>query len=163
LGGNAKTTLVLCCSPHPFDGEQTLSTLRFGQKYCSLPQTFLLCAQSSFSRFFCLEPKQGQVAAQYRHRQPTAKQLRTAADHRNAQEVRAFPGLASFHRACVRAAVVLISRDVHVVSRELLAMKKYAEYLEEELRKLKGPNWKPSMPRPNFVRQLPRHPSVDPI
>ena len=63
----------------------------------------------------------------------------------------------------VRAAAVLISRDVHVVSRELLAMKKYAEYLEEELRKLKGPNWKPSMPRPNFVRQLPRRLSVDPI
>jgi hypothetical protein len=63
----------------------------------------------------------------------------------------------------MRAAVVLISRDVHLVSRELLAMKKYAEYLEEELRKLKGPNWKPSMPRPNFVRQLPRRLSVDPI
>jgi hypothetical protein len=32
-------------------------------------------------------------------------------------------------------------------------MKRYAEYLEEELRKLKGPNWRPSMPRPNFVRR----------
>jgi hypothetical protein len=38
-------------------------------------------------------------------------------------------------------------------TRELLAMKRYAEYLEEELRKLKGPNWRPSMPRPNFVRR----------
>lgn len=32
-------------------------------------------------------------------------------------------------------------------------MKKYAEYLEEELRKLKGAGWRPTVPRPNFVRQ----------
>eukprot|EP01122_Echinamoeba_exundans_P010681 TRINITY_DN404_c0_g1_i1.p1 TRINITY_DN404_c0_g1~~TRINITY_DN404_c0_g1_i1.p1 ORF type:complete len:567 (-),score=86.52 TRINITY_DN404_c0_g1_i1:92-1792(-) len=32
LGGNAKTTLLIACSPHPFNLEETISTLRFGQR-----------------------------------------------------------------------------------------------------------------------------------
>jgi kinesin family protein 5 len=30
LGGNAKTTLIVTCSPSPFNDLETLSTLRFG-------------------------------------------------------------------------------------------------------------------------------------
>jgi kinesin family protein 5 len=30
LGGNAKTSLIITCSPHPFNEAETLSTLRFG-------------------------------------------------------------------------------------------------------------------------------------
>jgi kinesin family member 5 len=32
LGGNTKTTLVVCCSPHRFNVDETLSTLRFAQR-----------------------------------------------------------------------------------------------------------------------------------
>eukprot|EP00771_Trimastix_marina_P000876 gnl/Trimastix_PCT/1909.p1 GENE.gnl/Trimastix_PCT/1909~~gnl/Trimastix_PCT/1909.p1 ORF type:complete len:1223 (+),score=352.48 gnl/Trimastix_PCT/1909:110-3778(+) len=32
LGGNTKTTLMVACSPHPFNLEETLSTLRFAQR-----------------------------------------------------------------------------------------------------------------------------------
>ncbi len=32
LGGNCKTRLVVACSPHPFNFEETLSSLRFGQR-----------------------------------------------------------------------------------------------------------------------------------
>ncbi|CAG9319287.1 unnamed protein product [Blepharisma stoltei] len=30
LGGNSKTTLIIACSPHPYNEAETLSTLRFG-------------------------------------------------------------------------------------------------------------------------------------
>ena len=30
LGGNSKTCLIVTCSPHPFNEQETLSTLRFG-------------------------------------------------------------------------------------------------------------------------------------
>lgn len=32
LGGNTKTTLMAACSPHVFNAEETLSTLRFAQR-----------------------------------------------------------------------------------------------------------------------------------
>eukprot|EP01114_Cavostelium_apophysatum_P001005 TRINITY_DN1086_c0_g2_i1.p1 TRINITY_DN1086_c0_g2~~TRINITY_DN1086_c0_g2_i1.p1 ORF type:complete len:968 (-),score=269.03 TRINITY_DN1086_c0_g2_i1:75-2978(-) len=32
LGGNCKTTLLLACSPHKFNLEETISTLKFGQR-----------------------------------------------------------------------------------------------------------------------------------
>jgi HSP20 family molecular chaperone IbpA len=39
LGGNAKTSLVLTCSPHAFNIEETLSTLRFGKRASSIVNT----------------------------------------------------------------------------------------------------------------------------
>lgn len=30
LGGNARTTLIITCSPHPINLQETISTLRFG-------------------------------------------------------------------------------------------------------------------------------------
>ena len=32
LGGNSKTTLIIACSPHSSNVEETISTLRFGQR-----------------------------------------------------------------------------------------------------------------------------------
>lgn len=32
LGGNCKTTLIITCSPHKFNIEETISTLKFGQR-----------------------------------------------------------------------------------------------------------------------------------
>lgn len=36
LGGNTKTTLIVACSPHPFNIEETVSTLRFAQRAKSI-------------------------------------------------------------------------------------------------------------------------------
>jgi len=33
LGGNCKTTLLIACSPHLFNLEETISTLMFGKRY----------------------------------------------------------------------------------------------------------------------------------
>jgi len=32
LGGNSKTCLIITCSPHPYNDQETLSTFRFGQR-----------------------------------------------------------------------------------------------------------------------------------
>ena len=32
LGGNSKTCLIVTCSPHPYNENETLSTLRFGAR-----------------------------------------------------------------------------------------------------------------------------------
>ena len=36
LGGNSKTCLIVTCSPHPFNDQETLSTCRFGQRARSI-------------------------------------------------------------------------------------------------------------------------------
>jgi len=36
LGGNSKTCLIITCSPHPFNDQETLSTCRFGQRARSI-------------------------------------------------------------------------------------------------------------------------------
>jgi kinesin family protein 5 len=36
LGGNSKTTMICACSPHPFNIEETVSTLKFGQRAKSI-------------------------------------------------------------------------------------------------------------------------------
>lgn len=32
MGGNTKTTLIVTCSPHAYNSEETISTLQFGQR-----------------------------------------------------------------------------------------------------------------------------------
>ena len=32
LGGNSKTCLIITCSPHPYNDQETLSTMRFGAR-----------------------------------------------------------------------------------------------------------------------------------
>lgn len=39
LGGNAKTCLIITCSPHPFNYAETLGTLRFGQRARNIKNT----------------------------------------------------------------------------------------------------------------------------
>jgi kinesin family protein 5 len=39
LGGNARTTLIITCSPSPFNDQETLSTLRFGYRAKSIKNT----------------------------------------------------------------------------------------------------------------------------
>jgi kinesin family protein 5 len=36
LGGNSKTCLVITCSPHPYNEEETLGTMRFGSRARSI-------------------------------------------------------------------------------------------------------------------------------
>jgi hypothetical protein len=36
LGGNSKTCLIITCSPHPYNDQETLSTFRFGQRARSI-------------------------------------------------------------------------------------------------------------------------------
>jgi len=36
LGGNSKTCLVITCSPHPYNEQETLSTMRFGKRARSI-------------------------------------------------------------------------------------------------------------------------------
>ena len=39
LGGNSKTCLIITCSPHPFNDQETLSTLRFGARARNIKNT----------------------------------------------------------------------------------------------------------------------------
>ena len=36
LGGNSKTCLIITCSPHPYNDQETLSTFRFGARARSI-------------------------------------------------------------------------------------------------------------------------------
>ena len=36
LGGNSKTCLVITCSPHPYNDQETISTMRFGSRARSI-------------------------------------------------------------------------------------------------------------------------------
>ena len=47
LGGNTKTTLLIACSPHSFNLEETVSTLRFGQRAKSIKNKVKINAQRS--------------------------------------------------------------------------------------------------------------------
>lgn len=39
LGGNSKTCLIITCSPHPYNEQETLSTLRFGARARNIKNT----------------------------------------------------------------------------------------------------------------------------
>ena len=43
LGGNAKTTLLVCCSPSMQDAQETLSSLRFGSRAKGVINTVQAC------------------------------------------------------------------------------------------------------------------------
>lgn len=47
LGGNTKTTLLIACSPHSFNMEETVSTLRFGQRAKAIKNKVKINAQRS--------------------------------------------------------------------------------------------------------------------
>lgn len=47
LGGNSKTTLIIACSPHSFNVEETISTLKFGQRAKSIKNSVKINQQRS--------------------------------------------------------------------------------------------------------------------
>jgi len=47
LGGNTKTTLVLACSPHKWNGEETLETLKFGARAKFIRSKVIMNSQAS--------------------------------------------------------------------------------------------------------------------
>jgi kinesin family protein 5 len=47
LGGNSKTTMICACSPHPFNIEETISTLKFGQRAKSIKLNVKINAMKS--------------------------------------------------------------------------------------------------------------------
>ena len=47
LGGNAKTTLLVCCSPSMQDAQETLSSLRFGSRAKGVINTVQACPPQS--------------------------------------------------------------------------------------------------------------------
>jgi len=47
LGGNTKTTLVLACSPHKWNGDETLETLKFGARAKFIRSKVIMNAQAS--------------------------------------------------------------------------------------------------------------------
>jgi kinesin family protein 5 len=54
LGGNAKTTLLVTCSPHVFNSEETLSTLRFAQRAKMIKNTVTINRQRSAAELLVL-------------------------------------------------------------------------------------------------------------
>lgn len=57
LGGNAKTTLLVCCSPSMQDAQETLSSLRFGSRAKGVINTVQAFACSLFRRRSDQDPK----------------------------------------------------------------------------------------------------------
>lgn len=47
LGGNSKTTLIIACSPHSFNIDETISTLKFGQRAKSIKNVVKINQQRS--------------------------------------------------------------------------------------------------------------------
>ena len=45
LGGNARTTLIICCSPASYNEPETKSTLQFGERYDCLFQNGIFILQ----------------------------------------------------------------------------------------------------------------------
>ncbi len=66
LGGNAKTTLLVTCSPHVFNAEETLSTLRFAQRAKMIKNTVTVNRQRSAAELLVLlQRAYGQVHLRY--------------------------------------------------------------------------------------------------
>lgn len=63
LGGNSKTTLMIACSPHLYNLEETLSTLRFGQRAKSIKNQVKINAHRSVQELEMIVTKlQSEVA-----------------------------------------------------------------------------------------------------
>src|SRR3989344_8870985 len=98
LGGNSKTTLVCTCSPHEFNAEETISTLRFGQR---------------------------------------AKTIKNSVQVNKQRSVEA------------------LNEIIAMLRKEVKALKRYAIFLESEMRKLKGSDWAPPSVIPRAVPASP--------
>lgn len=54
IGGNCKTTLLVCASPHPFNSDETISTLMFAQRFGFI---YLFTRISYYITFINKEPR----------------------------------------------------------------------------------------------------------
>lgn len=98
LGGNSKTTLVCTCSPHEFNAEETISTLRFGQRAKTIKNSVQVNKQRSVEE---------------------------------------------------------LNEIIAMLRKEVKALKRYAIFLESEMRKLKGSDWAPPSVIPRAVPASP--------
>lgn len=65
LGGNCRTTIVICCSPSSFNESETKTTLMFGQRWWDLHTLRVLTkhsfwAPSNFCFLYCFQSKDHQ-------------------------------------------------------------------------------------------------------
>jgi kinesin family protein 5 len=64
LGGNSKTTLIITCSPSPFNDLETLSTLRFGIRAKSIKNTPKINRELTVAELMILVGKKDNEIAQ---------------------------------------------------------------------------------------------------
>ena len=68
LGGNAKTTLIITCSPSMFNEAETISTLRFGQRAKSVKNTPKINKEYTVAELQLLLDKSERTVAELRQR-----------------------------------------------------------------------------------------------
>ena len=66
LGGNCKTTLLIACSPHPFNVDETISTCKFGQRAKSIKNRVKQNAQKSVAELMAIIAKLQQQLAMWK-------------------------------------------------------------------------------------------------
>lgn len=85
LGGNTKTTLMVCASPHEYNAEETVSTLRFGQRAKSIKTTVRINKMLSPEQLMAIiEELRTELAALKKHNLALEKELRRYRDDPNA-------------------------------------------------------------------------------
>jgi len=87
LGGNAKTSLIITCSPSNFNEQETLSTLRFGQRAKMIKNVVKVNHERSVEELKLLLERREQALADSRARLATLEQLLRANDVAIPQEI----------------------------------------------------------------------------
>lgn len=75
LGGNAKTSLIVTCSPSNFNEQETISTLRFGQRAKMIKNVVKVNHERSVEELKLLLEKRDQVIGELRGRLAAMEQL----------------------------------------------------------------------------------------
>lgn len=75
LGGNAKTSLIVTCSPSIFNEQETMSTLRFGQRAKKIKNVVKVNHERSAEELKLLLEKRDQALAEARQRLAMMEQL----------------------------------------------------------------------------------------
>jgi len=75
LGGNAKTSLIITCSPSYFNEQETVSTLRFGQRAKMIKNVVKVNHERSVEELKLLLQRRDQALSELRSRVSTLEQL----------------------------------------------------------------------------------------
>lgn len=75
LGGNAKTSLIITCSPSSFNEQETTSTLRFGQRAKMIKNVVKINHERSADELRVLLEKRDQTVMELRRKLATCEQL----------------------------------------------------------------------------------------